>query len=182
MQIEHAKRIGHGALVIDSYRAPEEVPGGPPRPGWIVVADAAADNSANVVVYAGGGVEFAKRVADEIVAALPRASQRIDDLERRAAAAEAALTRAAASLLDAERRLDAVLHGRRRLFGEALVRVDDAGAAWLLDPQRQERGIGLHFPSLADLWRAHPELRPVRWSGSDLIVDGGIAIGDKDGT
>lgn len=62
------------ALVIDSYRAPEEVPGGPPRPGWIVVEDAAANNSASVIVDAGGGVEFAKRVADEIVAALPRAS------------------------------------------------------------------------------------------------------------
>ncbi len=40
----------------------------------------------------------------------------------------------------------------------------------------EEAGFGLRYSSLTDLWRAHPELRPVRWGGGDLIVDATIAV------
>lgn len=75
---------------------------------------------------------------------------------------------------DAAVRLDRVLHGRTPAFGEILVRVDPHnGSAWLLDPVRKDAGFGLRFPSLNDLWREHPELRPVRW-GAD--ADGPVLI------
>lgn len=55
--------------------------------------------------------------------------------------------------------------------GRFLVRTYPSGEVWLLDPQKQESGWGLSFPSLDELWRAHPDLRPVSWVGGDLIVE-----------
>lgn len=75
---------------------------------------------------------------------------------------------------DAEERLRRVLTGRNFAHGECFVRVGDDGSAWLLDPVKRDAGWGLRFPSLTDLWRDHPELRPVRWGadprGPFLIV------------
>lgn len=55
--------------------------------------------------------------------------------------------------------------------GRFLVRTYPSGEVWLLDPQKQESGWGLCFPSLDELWRAHPDLRPVSWVGGDLLVE-----------
>lgn len=55
--------------------------------------------------------------------------------------------------------------------GRLLVRTYPNGEVWLLDPQKQESGWGLCFPSLDELWRAHPDLRPVSWVGGDLLVE-----------
>ena len=67
-----------------------------------------------------------------------------------------------------------MLLGTTPAFGEIFVRVDPHnGSAWLLDPVRLDSGFGLRFASLADLWIAHPELRPVRW-GAD--ADGPVLI------
>lgn len=55
--------------------------------------------------------------------------------------------------------------------GRFLVRTYPSGEVWLLDPQKQESGWGLRFPSLDELWRAHPDLRPVSWVGGELIVE-----------
>jgi hypothetical protein len=75
----------------------------------------------------------------------------------------------------AEDRLERVLLGTTPAFGDIFVRVDPHnGSAWLLDPVRRDSGFGLRFASLADLWIAHPELRPIRWGadaeGPVLIV------------
>lgn len=74
----------------------------------------------------------------------------------------------------AERRLRRVLHGGRAR-GRLLVRVYADGSAWLLDPDKRERGFGFGWPSLTELWRAHPDLRPVKWGadgeGPFLLVE-----------
>lgn len=162
-------------LYIDSYRRAEEVPGMPDRPAWIHVNDGTHTTGASVVVdhY---DLAFAQTVADAIAEILPDATRAIAIARTAQADAEARTRRAGALRQDAQERLHAVLHGRRRLFGEVLVRVTKDGAAWLLDPVKQEAGFGLRYPSLADVWREHPELRPVRWDGGDLIVDATIAL------
>lgn len=55
--------------------------------------------------------------------------------------------------------------------GRLLVRTYPNGEVWLLDPQKQESGWGLSFPSLDELWRHHPDLRPVSWVNGDLLVE-----------
>lgn len=66
----------------------------------------------------------------------------------------------------ANRRLARVLHGDR-ISGPAHVSVADDGSVWLQDPEKRDRGFGFRFDSLADLWRAHPELRPVVWGADE---------------
>ena len=163
-------------LSIDDYRRAEDVPGHRHRPALIYVNDGARETGACVMVDH-SDIEFAAVVADAIAAILPDATLAIAWAKQAQAQAEEQATRAHSKRVDAEQRLDHVLHGKRRLFGEALVRVYEDGSAWLLDPIKQERGFGLRFPSLADLWRFHPELRPVRWDGGELIVDATIALG-----
>lgn len=70
----------------------------------------------------------------------------------------------------AEKRLRDTLTGRA-IRGRFLVQLEDDGRAWLQDPERGDRGFGLRFASLAELWRTHPDLRPVEWSGGRLIVE-----------
>ena len=166
-------------LSIDSYRRAEAVPGYSPRPAWIHVNDGTRQTGASVLVDH-SDPEFATTVADAIAAILPDATLSIASALAAQAEAEQRSRQSHAVCQAAQGRLDAVLHGRRRLFGEALVRVADDGVAWLLDPVKQEAGIGLRYPSLADLWREHPELRPVRWANGDLIVDATIALPEAD--
>jgi hypothetical protein len=165
-------------LIIDSYRRAEETPGQAHRPAWLHVNDGTHGTGATVLV-SHHDIEFAGLVADAINDVLPDATQAMAKARRAYVEAEERTRKECSARLDAEDRLDAVLHGHRRLFGEALVRVSDDGSAWLLDPVKQESGFGLRYPSLADLWRAHPELRPVRWEGGDLIVDASIALADS---
>ncbi len=70
----------------------------------------------------------------------------------------------------AEGKLASVLRGSR-LRGRYLVRTYPNGEAWLLDPEKKEAGFGLGFASLDELWRAHPDLRPVSWLAGDLHVE-----------
>lgn len=73
-----------------------------------------------------------------------------------------------AARVAADKRLQATLTGRTsQVFGRALVRVERDGSVWLQDPAKQDRGLGFRFESLADLWRTHPELRPVEWGVDD---------------
>lgn len=81
--------------------------------------------------------------------------------DRRAADARAKL---------AEGKLASVLRPSP-IRGRFLVRIYPGGEAWLLDPEKQESGYGYGFPSLDELWRAHPNLRPVWWADGDLIVE-----------
>jgi hypothetical protein len=165
------------ALAIESYRPATVVPGGPDLPGWLHVNDGTHATGASVLV-SHSSTAFAALVADAIAEVLPNATLVIARAKQAQAEAEQRTGRAHAAELDAKANLDAVLHGRRRLFGEALVRVAEDCSAWLLDPVKREAGFGLRYPSLADLWRAHPELRPVRWDGGDLIVDATIALAE----
>lgn len=165
-------------LMIDSYRRFEEVQGHASRPAWLHVNDGTKSTGASVLVDH-SDPEFASKVADAIAEVLPSATIAIECANQRRDDAEERARRAHAAARDSETRLDAVLLGKRRMFGEGLVRVAEDGVAWLLDPVKQESGFGLRFPTLADLWRAHPELRPVRWSGGDLIVDATIALPEE---
>lgn len=165
-------------LTISDYRRAEAVPGGPDRDPWIHVSDGTLTASVMVHHY---NIDFATLVADAIVEVLPDATRAIADARERASAAKAHAERAEGRAQIEAAKLDAVLHGSRRVWGEALVRVTDTGHAWLLDPVKQERGFGLCFDSLEELWRAYPELRPVRWSDGDLIVGQTIALGGSDG-
>jgi hypothetical protein len=70
----------------------------------------------------------------------------------------------------AEERLATFLKGGR-LFGRAVVTVTETGAVWLQDPKKRDSGFGVMFETLADLWRAYPDLRPVSWENGELIVE-----------
>jgi len=161
-------------LTIDSHRRAENVKGQRHRPALVYVNDGGGSPGPSVLVDC-HDIDRANVVADAIAEVLPDATTAIGQARALQSEAEVRARHAYSEERDAKSRLDAVLHGRRILYGEALVRVTD-GEAWLLDPVKQEAGFGLRYPSLADLWRAHPELRPVRWDGGDLIVDATIAL------
>lgn len=157
-------------LYIESYRPYEKPDGLAPRPAWIHVNDGTHETGASVLVDHCDD-EFANVVADAIVAVLPDATRAIFLARQAQGDAEDREKKSHSRSRRAEAQLDAVLHrGRPRVFGEALVRTFKDGSAWLLDPVKQEAGLGLRFSSLKELWQEFPELRPVRWSGGDLIV------------
>lgn len=70
----------------------------------------------------------------------------------------------------AEAKLDLVLKPSA-IRGRYLVRTYPNGEVWLLDPEKKEAGFGYGFKSLDELWRAHPDLRPVSWLAGDLLVE-----------
>lgn len=57
---------------------------------------------------------------------------------------------------------DAAIAGRRRFFSAVTMKPAEpgnwAGAVWLLDPVKLERGHGLRFSSVAEVRELHPEL------------------------
>lgn len=65
---------------------------------------------------------------------------------------------------DAERSVDLMTAPGQRFFGAVLVRPlrgnDWTGAVCLVDPVKGFGGFGFEFPSLVDLWRSMPDLRP----------------------
>lgn len=163
-----------------TIRPAEDRPGMPATPAVLYI-ETSHPRDVNV---GGGTVQwsgwFAPTDRDHIEglnAILRVVADYISDAGRTAAALRSAILDrdiARRTQKDAATRLDRVLHGRTPAFGEILVRVDQrTGAAWLLDPVRKDAGFGLYFPSLADLWREHPELRPIRW-GAD--ADGPVLI------
>jgi DNA-binding CsgD family transcriptional regulator len=171
------RAIEAAVLTIESHRRAENVEGQRHRPALVYVNDGGGSASVSVLVDC-YDIERANVVADAIAELLPDATKAIGQARALQGQAESRARHAHSEERDAKSRLDAVLHGRRRLFGEALVRVTETGEAWLLDPVKQEAGFGLRYPALADLWRAHPELRPVRWEDGDLIVDATIALAE----
>lgn len=65
---------------------------------------------------------------------------------------------------DAERSVDLMTAPGQRFFGPVLVRplsgADWSGRVCLVDPVKGFGGFGFEFPSLVDLWRSMPDLRP----------------------
>jgi hypothetical protein len=111
-------------------------------------------------------------LADIVVAALGGAdvaAMRLRAAQQDADDATARVKRMADDLRTAENRLRRTLTGQSCVHGEVWVDVADDGAAWLHDPVKGFGGFGLRWPSLAALWLAHPELRPVRWADGRLI-------------
>jgi hypothetical protein len=113
--------------------------------------------------------EPAGALADRIVSLLNGS----DELARAKHIAERTADLARRSQIVANRLredLTRVLSGRR-IRGSFLVQLDDRGGAWLQDPEKGDAGFGLYFKSLSDLWRAHPDLRPVEWADGRLICE-----------
>lgn len=86
-----------------------------------------------------------------------------------------ALIRAKANATQAENALDAALKGTRRFFGPVLLKPempgDWKGAVWLLDPDKQEKGWGLRFDSLADVRREYSELWIAARVNDGILLD-----------
>jgi hypothetical protein len=55
---------------------------------------------------------------------------------------------------------------RRRHYGRTRVRITERGV-WMLDWEKDSRGFGLWYETIADLWREWPELRPVACGQDD---------------
>lgn len=83
-------------------------------------------------------------------------------------------------LARADDALSAALDGRRRFLGPVLcvpARDGDwAGAIWLLDPDKREGGFGVHFDSLSEVRRTHPELWVIGATERGVLLDA-VSIG-----
>ena len=121
-------------------------------------------------------VKAANAAADAVAAVTHPETLELGRLQRQAKNLLDSAKAAHGARAEAQERLSRVLTGRAPFFGRLLVRTGADGVAWLLDPDKQERGFGLRFESLTELWRAHPELRPVSWGDDGLIVEG-LAMG-----
>lgn len=122
----------------------------PSGPGHDADAERLAEQVAGVADHlAQLGLEVARKSAD------------LADMRRRVEASEA--------------RLSASLDGKRRFFGPVLVKPhadgDWNGRVWALDPEKQERGMGLAFASLAELRLEHPELWPIGVKDGGILMD-----------
>ena len=70
--------------------------------------------------------------------------------------------------------LDAAVTGRRRFFGPVLLSPGSEGwhgDVWLLDPTKEDAGMGIRFESLAALREEHPELWIVDTHPRGVILD-----------
>lgn len=101
------------------------------------------------------------------------------DREFRAMAEEAeilrnALTAARAELASARAAIEAMATDEPRLFGNVLLKPavtgNWTGEVWLLDPEKQERGYGIRFKSLADARTAFPELWPIGNTSDGVLM------------
>lgn len=148
-----------------------EVPGGPSRPARFRLSTPtprpASIGGGHVAftghVHVDGNVDWidglnaigrtvANLFADTgaVLACVENAYEERDAARRRARAAES--------------RLERVLSGGRALSEKGFhVSVAADGSAWLQCPEKRDAGFGFRFASLADLWRVHPDLRPVEW-------------------
>jgi hypothetical protein len=113
--------------------------------------------------------EAQQAAADELARRIAEDMGRLDAIRVEAAAQveHARATTAAARQRrdDAERSLSLMTSPRQRFFGAVEVRpaTRDAwsGEVWLVDPAKGFGGFGLRFGSIAALWQAMPDLRPV---------------------
>lgn len=158
--------------VAEVLRPARENPGGPSSPAWLTVTMGGLSYRLLLDVPAEGTAEATNALADALIAGVQAASMEIASLRDRAERAEAARHAAnAAASLDRERVAEVLTGQTRRLFGRALVVLDADGGCWLQDPGKGDHGMGLHYASLAELWRDMPSLRPVAWEGGRLIVE-----------
>jgi hypothetical protein len=85
------------------------------------------------------------------------------------------LERAKARAVQAEAALDAAMTGRQRLFGRVLMKPATPGAwdgaVWLLDPEKQEKGMGIRFDSAAEVRQSYPELWVVGMTADGVLLD-----------
>jgi hypothetical protein len=85
------------------------------------------------------------------------------------------LQRAREAVRAADERANAAIAGRRRFFGPVLLQParagDWTGEVWLLDPEKQGRGSGLRFASLAEVRAMHPELWVVGVAEDGILLD-----------
>lgn len=82
-----------------------------------------------------------------------------------------ALSRAAS----VEAAIDAVMLGKRRFFGRVLMKPATPGAwsgpVWLLDPDKQENGLGLRFESTMEVRHSFPELWVIGMTSDGVLLD-----------
>jgi hypothetical protein len=161
---------GLGRLTATMIPA-EERPGMSPHPARLYIATE-KPRPANM----GGGVVAWTgyiNVNDEIVALnglLSLVCEVITEAGRTAATVRNVIVDKQAAELKyttAKRRLRATLTGRVGVTGDLFVRREADGSVWLLDPDKREAGFGFRFGSLDELWRTHPELRPIRWGADE---------------
>ena len=128
-------------------------------------------NGTSVLIYSGGEAEdkSARELADRIV----DGERALDAMRAERDQARSQRNTALAEAARLDRALRSAIAGRRRFFGPVLCRpagTDWSGPVWLLDPTKQERGLGLRFESLEELRQQHPELWPVG------VLDGGVLL------
>lgn len=127
------------------------------------------------------GPEYQKRAQQVAVAfadaALEQQAQKLalDALSKANETLAEQLRKARARIAELERANEAAVTGRRWFFGPVLVkpakRGDWSGVVWLMDPVKQERGLGLAFSSLAELRQMHPELWIVEPRDGGVLLD-----------
>jgi hypothetical protein len=172
-----------GAVSMRLIRPAEDVEGQPSRDAMLCIDT----NIPRPATVGGGTVAFrghfhATEHHDVLNLALTLFCDAMADVSLLAATFRNAIEdrdRAIATTGAAEMALARTLDGRSGMLwrGELLVVIDEVrGGAWLQDPDKGDSGIGFYFDSLASLWRAHPNLRPVRWADGRLIC-ASFAIG-----
>lgn len=150
-----------GPVTVD-VRAGEPCAGGPDRPAVVRIGWSGGHATLHQTYTT--DMDTSNAILSEIADMLPArakmsaaASNAFRERDKERAAREAS-----------DHALVSTLTGKSTIaaWGDVFVRVADDGSAWLLDPDKRERGMGFRFDSLDAVWRTHPALRPVRW-GSD---------------
>lgn len=170
--IEAAQKLkSMGVMKATLTREAEPNPGGPGRSAWLSIETDIDSPGGRKVAFTGFFDTYQHH-------SLLNATLRlVGDMIENAGLYAATLTnaiedkRAADHRAEVERNKAAgVLDGKSGnvAFGDVLIEVKD-GSVWMLDPVKRSGGFGLRFDSLDELWRAHPNLRPVAW-GEDGII------------
>lgn len=133
------------------------------------------DVGENVTVLVSPRSAEAQGEAERIAALVANHHAALESLRAQLAERDSLLATARARAASAEAARDAALTGRRRFFGRVLMKPATAGAwdgaVWLLDPEKQEHGLGLRFDSAAEVRSAHPELWVVGMSQDGVFLD-----------
>lgn len=141
------------------------------------------DGRRNLGVDVGGTVnvlvmpqsEEAQADADRVAALILDHHAEMERLTTALAAANDALSKVQAKLAVVDAALDSALRGTRRFFGRVLMKPATPGAwdgaVWLLDPEKQERGSGIRFASVADVRMTYPELWVSGMTPDGVLLD-----------
>lgn len=171
--IETAQKLkSMGVLKVTLTREAEPTPGGPDRPAWLRI-ETDIDQECGKGKHGFTGHFYTYAHHDLLNATL----RLVGDMIENAGLYGAILTNAIEDKRAAERRAEierkkaaGVLDGKRGnvAFGDVFIEITD-GAVWMLDPVKRGNGFGFRFDSLDELWRAHPNLRPVSWTDEGII-------------